>query len=73
MASTVQPQRPPDESLMTPGQVAVLFGVKPKAVSRWADRHKLTVQRTLGGHRRYVETEVRSLAATLKIPAQVTP
>ena len=38
---------------MTPGEVARLFGVDPKTVTRWADAGKLPVLRTLGGHRRY--------------------
>jgi hypothetical protein len=47
--------------LMTPAQVAALFRVDPKTVSRWADAGKLTPVRTLGGHRRYRELEVNSL------------
>lgn len=50
-----------DERLMTSGQVAALFGVQPRAVRRWADARKLTVVRTLGGHRRYHPAEVRAL------------
>lgn len=53
----------PGEAMMTSGQVARLFGVKPKAARAWADARKLTVIRTLGGHRRYRESEVIALAA----------
>lgn len=53
----------PGEAMMTSGQVAALFGVKPKAARAWADARKLTVIRTLGGHRRYRESEVLALAA----------
>ena len=56
---------PPSEPLMTPGQVASLFGVKPRAVRAWADARKLTVTRTLGGHRRYRKAEVLALHASL--------
>ena len=52
-----------DELLMTSGQVAKLFGVKPRAVRGWADARKLTVIRTLGGHRRYHAAEVHALLA----------
>jgi excisionase family DNA binding protein len=48
---------------MTPGQVAAIFGVKPRAVRSWADSRKLTVIRTLGGHRRYKAEEIRAIAA----------
>jgi excisionase family DNA binding protein len=41
--------------------VATLFRVDPKTVTRWAKAGKLTSIRTLGGHRRYRESEVRSL------------
>lgn len=47
--------------LLTPGEVAKLFGVDPKTVSRWADAGRLRALRTLGGHRRYRAAEVRSL------------
>lgn len=49
------------ESLLTPGEVANLFRVDPKTVTRWAQAGKLSSIRTLGGHRRYRESEVRDL------------
>ncbi len=39
--------------LLTPREVAVLFRVDPKTVTRWAKEGKLPCVRTLGGHRRY--------------------
>lgn len=44
--------------LLTPAEVAAAFRVDPKTVSRWAKAGKLSSVRTLGGHRRYLETEV---------------
>jgi excisionase family DNA binding protein len=38
-----------------------MFRVDPKTVTRWAKAGKLTSIRTLGGHRRYKESEVRTL------------
>jgi len=52
-------------SLLTPAEVAAMFRVDPKTVTRWAKAGKLTSIRTLGGHRRYRETEVRDLLAGL--------
>jgi excisionase family DNA binding protein len=52
---------PAPEALLTPAEVAVLFRVDPKTVTRWAKAGKLSSIRTLGGHRRYRETEVRRL------------
>jgi len=49
------------EVLLTPSEVAILFRVDPKTVTRWAKAGKLTSIRTLGGHRRYKESEVKSL------------
>jgi excisionase family DNA binding protein len=49
------------EALLTPAEVAALFRVDPKTVTRWARAGKLNSLRTLGGHRRYRETEVRGL------------
>jgi len=48
-------------SLLTPGEVAVLFRVDPKTVTRWAQAGKLSTVRTLGGHRRFHEDQVREL------------
>ena len=47
--------------LLTPAEVASLFRVDPKTVTRWAKSGKLTAIRTLGGHRRYKESEVKAL------------
>jgi len=41
-----------------------LFRVDPKTVTRWAKAGKLTSIRTLGGHRRYKESEVKALLIT---------
>ena len=49
------------EVLLTPAEVAALFRVDPKTVTRWAKSGKLTSIRTLGGHRRYKESEVKAL------------
>lgn len=58
----------PEEELLTPFEVAALFKVDPKTVTRWAKAGKLTSIRTLGGHRRYRKIEVMLLRAGL--PAQ---
>jgi excisionase family DNA binding protein len=47
------------ETLLTPSEVAALFRVDPKTVTRWAKSGKISSIRTLGGHRRYRESEVR--------------
>lgn len=58
------------EALLTPAEVAALFRVDPKTVTRWAKAGKLTSIRTLGGHRRYRESEVKDLLSD--IPEQRT-
>jgi excisionase family DNA binding protein len=52
------------EILLTPAEVAALFRVDPKTVTRWARAGKLTAIRTLGGHRRYRQSEVINLMKT---------
>lgn len=47
--------------LLTPSEVATLFRVDPKTVTRWAKEGKLSSIRTPGGHRRFREVEVRAL------------
>ena len=55
-------------ALLTPAEVASLFRVDPKTVTRWADAGKLSAVRTLGGHRRYSEAEVHSLLTGVPQP-----
>jgi predicted site-specific integrase-resolvase len=47
--------------LMKPGEVARIFDVETKTVSKWANAGQLTVVRTIGGHRRYLRVEVLAL------------
>jgi excisionase family DNA binding protein len=49
------------EHWLTPAEVAALFGVHPKTVTRWAKSRRLGFIRTLGGHRRYRLSDVRKL------------
>ncbi|MDQ1449938.1 MAG: hypothetical protein QOC79_2909 [Actinomycetota bacterium] len=54
---------PDDESvndrLLTPAEVAEMFRVNPKTVTRWARTGRLRAIKTIGGHRRYRLSEVR--------------
>lgn len=43
---------------LTCGQVAAMFTVDPKTVTRWANAGLIPVVRTPGGRRRYPEAEV---------------
>lgn len=57
------------ERLLTPGEVAALFRVDPKTVTRWAAAGRISSIRTPGGHRRFPESEVRALLAAGTAPA----
>jgi len=61
----------PGGALLTPSEVAIMFRVDPKTVTRWAKAGKISAIRTLGGHRRFHEDEVRQLLAG--VPEQRTP
>ena len=66
MTATPQPTRQTgQEQLLTPGEVASLFRVDPKTVTRWATAGRIGSIRTPGGHRRFRESEVRALLAEL--------
>ena len=53
------------EALLTPAEVAALFRVNPKTVTRWARAGKLNAIRTLGGHRRFRASEVQQCLAQM--------
>lgn len=66
VTATTQPSSPNgQEQLLTPGEVAALFRVDPKTVTRWATAGRIGSIRTPGGHRRFRESEVRTLLAEL--------
>jgi excisionase family DNA binding protein len=56
---TTVPEQPQADTLLTPAEVAALFRVNPKTVTRWARAGKITAIRTLGGHRRFRASEIR--------------
>jgi excisionase family DNA binding protein len=51
------------DALLTPSEVAALFRVDPKTVTRWANTGRLRSISTPGGHRRFWQSEVAELAA----------
>ena len=50
---------PEPEQLLTPSEVAAMFRVNPKTVTRWARAGKISAIRTLGGHRRFKASEIQ--------------
>lgn len=51
----------PKERLIRPDEVARLFRVSPKTVTRWAVKGRLRSVRTPGGHVRFFESEIRAM------------
>ncbi|MFF4413539.1 BldC family transcriptional regulator [Streptosporangium sp. NPDC001559] len=49
------------ERLLTPGEVARIFGVDPKTVNRWALTGRIPSVRTPSRQRRYRETDIKAL------------
>jgi excisionase family DNA binding protein len=52
---------PAEAGLLTPAEVAALFGVDSKSVAKWARDGILPALKTAGGHRRYREADVDAL------------
>jgi hypothetical protein len=50
------------ERVLSPGEFALIAGVGAPAVTNWADAGRLTVRFTLGGNRRFMESEARGIA-----------
>jgi excisionase family DNA binding protein len=63
LAQTTEP------TYLRTAQVAELLQVSPKTVSRWAQEGMLPYVRTLGGHRRYPDAEIRALLESLSQPS----
>ena len=57
------------DRFLTPGEVAAVFRVDPKTVTRWAAAGKLHSVRTLGGHRRFRASVVKALLAQTETKA----
>jgi excisionase family DNA binding protein len=60
------------ERLLTPGEVALMFRVDPKTVTRWASSGRIGSIRTPGGHRRFRAAEVNGLLADLTVDSAMT-
>jgi excisionase family DNA binding protein len=58
------------DELLTPAEVAALFRVNPKTVTRWARAGKITAIRTLGGHRRFRASEVQRCIQQMELVEQ---
>jgi excisionase family DNA binding protein len=54
-------------SLLKPGEVADVFRVDPKTVTRWALTGRIRSVRTLGGHRRFRADDVYRAVMRLEI------
>jgi excisionase family DNA binding protein len=61
-----QRTRPTNPTHLRAAEVAAILHVSPKTISRWAQEGKLPFVRTLGGHRRYPDREIRALADELR-------
>lgn len=48
-----------DDDLLLPGELAALFRVDPKTVTRWADAGRIRSIRTPGGQHRFRWADVR--------------
>jgi excisionase family DNA binding protein len=57
-----------EHELLTPAEVAVMFRVDPKTVTRWARAGRLSAIRTIGGHRRFRASEVERFLEDVRDP-----
>jgi excisionase family DNA binding protein len=59
------------EQLLTPAEVAAMFRVNPKTVTRWARAGKISAIRTLGGHRRFKASEIKKFLEQVDEPTEL--
>jgi excisionase family DNA binding protein len=67
-----QTDPPSPDELLTPAEVAQMFRVNPKTVTRWARAGKISAIRTLGGHRRFRAAEIKKLLEEVEEPPPAT-
>lgn len=60
-----------EEALLTPSEVAAMFRVNPKTVTRWARSGKISAIRTLGGHRRFKASEIKNFLAQVEEESEI--
>ncbi len=48
-----------DDALLTPKEVAAAFRVSTRTLQRWEHAGLIRAMRTLGGHRRYRQSDVQ--------------
>ncbi len=60
-----------EEALLTPSEVAAMFRVNPKTVTRWARSGKISAIRTLGGHRRFKASEIKEFLAQVEEETEI--
>lgn len=58
------------DELLTTSEVAEMFRVDPKTVTRWARNGKLPHTSTLGGHRRYHRSQIEAILKDNEVPAR---
>jgi YD repeat-containing protein len=56
-------RQPDHDRLLSPGEFASIVRVGVTTIARWDGQGRLTVTRTPGGTRRYLEAEARAIAA----------
>ena len=62
---------PDQDALLTPSEIAAMFRVNPKTVTRWARAGKISAIRTLGGHRRFRASEIRRFLEQVEDSSQL--
>ena len=60
------------ERFLLPSEAARLLGVATSTLRRWAEEGKIHSGTTIGGHRRYRETEISRLAQGLGLDEAVS-
>jgi excisionase family DNA binding protein len=64
---------PPAERLLSVADVAAMFSVDPKTVTKWADRGKVEYIRTPGGHRKFPPGQFKKLLTPRRGKWQAQP
>jgi len=68
MVTHMEIENPPPDRVLTAGEAAARLSVSVSTLAKWCRAGKIPAVRTLGGHRRFRESEIDAIVASVNEP-----